>query len=44
MLETIKKISEDLKAGFKAAYSIASLYKNDSFQKKIKKKMKWQRK
>ena len=44
MIETIKKVSEDLKAGFKAAYSIASLYKNESFQKKVKKKMKWQRK
>jgi len=44
MIETIKKVSEDLKAGFKAAYSIASLYKNESFQKKVKKKMKWRNK
>lgn len=44
MIETIKKVNEDLKAGFKAAHSIAMLYKNESFQKKVKKKMKWQRK
>ena len=43
MIETILKVGNELKSGFKSAHSLIVLYNNKDFAKKVKKKLKWQK-